>query len=115
MTKDRPTFIKQDKGGKIGKLTIKNSAMIGDGDFMDMAGEVGEADIENVRHIIPPRLKKMAAAIKKPIANFSIPLIVTIVGGLIVAAIAIFYLQPWQESIQEQSQDKKPEISSQKG
>jgi hypothetical protein len=115
MTKDRPTFIKQATGGKIGKLEMDNVTVVGDADFMEMEGEIDEAVIKNTKHIIPPRLKKMAEAIKKPIANFSIPLIVTIVGGLIVAAITVFYFQPLQERTQEQSQEQKPKISSQKG
>ena len=61
-----------------------------------------------------PKVRPLVTAIKKPFAKLSATLFITIVGGLIVAAITVFYFQPWQENIQEQLPDKKPEISLQK-
>ena len=115
MTKDRPTFIKQAKGGKIGKLVVKNSTMIGGGDFMDLAGEVENAEIDNNRHIAPPKLKTLVAAIKKPMANGKHGLkvivgmiLIPIIAGIIVHEYGLWRVAPNTIPSQEQPQEQAP-------
>jgi hypothetical protein len=65
----RPAFIKIAKGASVKGLHITDSTVIGDADFINNEGEVEDASLKRNRHIIPPRLKPLVAAIKKPSAN----------------------------------------------
>ena len=64
--------------------------------------KIGEAKIKGKRGF--------EEATKKPATSISKTFIVTVVSGIIVAAITVFYLQPWQENIQEQRQPETQQI-----
>ena len=55
-------------------------------------------------------LSSNATPTSNPMLHSVKPIIITVVGGLIVAAITVFYLQPWQQNIQEKSQPETQEI-----
>ena len=92
------------RGCGTGISVPKNSnAKITNPDISDTTVAIEERDEPTAQ----PQPDKIALAVKKPLANFSAALIATIVGGVIVSAITIFYLQPWQDNNQELIQDKK--------
>jgi len=87
--KQRSAFIKVGKGGKIGNLTIEDSNVIGDADFISNDGEIGSASLSRNRYFIAPKLKPLVQAIKKPSANDNKGWKIMIVGTLLAPVLTV--------------------------
>lgn len=114
---DTPTIFKVAPGAKIGKFEIEDSHFEGKMTILDNEGDIDDMSFERNRVIILPKLKALAAAIKKPSANGNEGWKIMFVGCFIATILTLvswvsydFYIKPSIEAaLAQPEQDQASE------